>query len=319
MRMAPSLSEPHGWDVDTYEKTTRLLDLLADIAQHPELGRWLCLKGGTALNLFVLPVARLSVDIDLNFIGTPDREGMLASRPVVEAALARLCTEHSYKVILPLDRWAGGKWNLRYDNVQGERRRISIDVGYLDRVPLWDFQLRTCRLPGYERLTVNVLDVHELAGGKLAALQGRGRARDLFDAASIADLCRHGILNPSRLRLAFAVQAAMTRTDARTLAPVPVKVDAQEILDDLNAMLPGRPLTHIAAAHTLGEELTAASTLALAAVLPLRDRERAFLDRFFDQGDIEPALLTDDIGLQNRLALNPALQWQAYNVRRNQA
>jgi hypothetical protein len=35
------------------------------------------LKGGTALNLFVLDVPRLSVDIDLNYIGAADRETML--------------------------------------------------------------------------------------------------------------------------------------------------------------------------------------------------------------------------------------------------
>jgi hypothetical protein len=39
------------------------------------------LKGGTALNLFYLDLARLSVDIDLSYVAHIDREAMLADRP----------------------------------------------------------------------------------------------------------------------------------------------------------------------------------------------------------------------------------------------
>ena len=51
---------------------------------HPSLkGRWV-LKGGTALNLFVLRHPRLSVDIDLNYIGALEREEMLEKRPRID-------------------------------------------------------------------------------------------------------------------------------------------------------------------------------------------------------------------------------------------
>ena len=45
------------------------------------------LKGGTALNLFFFDLPRLSVDIDLNYIGQLDRQEMLLERPEVEKAL----------------------------------------------------------------------------------------------------------------------------------------------------------------------------------------------------------------------------------------
>jgi predicted nucleotidyltransferase component of viral defense system len=41
----------------------------------------LALKGGTALNLGYLELARLSIDLDFNYIGNPGREEMLAERP----------------------------------------------------------------------------------------------------------------------------------------------------------------------------------------------------------------------------------------------
>ena len=60
------------------------MHLLNALNTHPSLkGRWV-LKGGTALNLFVLRHPRLSVDIDLNYIGALEREEMLEERPRID-------------------------------------------------------------------------------------------------------------------------------------------------------------------------------------------------------------------------------------------
>ncbi len=53
-----------GFSPEAYEKVARLLDLLAGLNSHPYVRGRLALKGGTALNLFVFDVPRLSVDID---------------------------------------------------------------------------------------------------------------------------------------------------------------------------------------------------------------------------------------------------------------
>lgn len=58
-----------GYQADTVEKVMRLLDLLQEIARDRILSERLVLKGGTALNVFHLGLDRLSVDIDLNYIG----------------------------------------------------------------------------------------------------------------------------------------------------------------------------------------------------------------------------------------------------------
>ena len=70
------------------EKVIQLLHLLEASQAHPFLkNRW-ALKGGTALNLFVFDVPRLSVDIDLNYVGAADRETMMVER--VQAKSGRL-------------------------------------------------------------------------------------------------------------------------------------------------------------------------------------------------------------------------------------
>ena len=70
-----------GFRIDILEKVAQLLDLLEGFNRHPYLKGRLALKGGTALNLFVFDVPRLSIDTDLNYVGQIDREAMLAERP----------------------------------------------------------------------------------------------------------------------------------------------------------------------------------------------------------------------------------------------
>jgi predicted nucleotidyltransferase component of viral defense system len=62
------------------------MGLLEGFASHPFLKTRVALKGGTALNLFVFDVPRLSVDIDLNYVGSADRETMLAQRAKIECS-----------------------------------------------------------------------------------------------------------------------------------------------------------------------------------------------------------------------------------------
>jgi predicted nucleotidyltransferase component of viral defense system len=69
------------------EKVWWLLEVLKEITIHPFLKDRVALKGGTALNLFHFNVPRLSVDIDLNYIGSVERSAMLLERPMTEKAL----------------------------------------------------------------------------------------------------------------------------------------------------------------------------------------------------------------------------------------
>ena len=67
-----------GFIRDTVEKVMRLIDILESIFST----KWkdkLVLKGGTAINVFYVNMPRLSVDIDLDYIGV-SREEMLADK-----------------------------------------------------------------------------------------------------------------------------------------------------------------------------------------------------------------------------------------------
>jgi hypothetical protein len=94
---------------DIVEKVLHLLNLLNTLHSHPFLKGKFALKGGSALNLFVFNIPRLSVDIDLNYIGAVEREEMLEDRPKVEQALGAVFSREGFTVKrIPIEH-AGGE------------------------------------------------------------------------------------------------------------------------------------------------------------------------------------------------------------------
>ncbi len=102
-----------GYPVESFEKVQVLLHVLKGIRAHPFLGSRLALKGGTALNLFVFDLPRLSVDIDLNYVGAADRATMVAERPRLEQALTQVFGRAGLTVkSVPSDLAGGCAWAL---------------------------------------------------------------------------------------------------------------------------------------------------------------------------------------------------------------
>ena len=148
------IADETGHQTGTLEKVMRLLDLLQEIAHDSVLAERLVLKGGTALNVFHLGLDRLSVDIDLNYVGALDRAVMEAERPTVDAALNRLLVSQGYGIRRQPDEHAGGKWIGRYASALGGNGTLEVDVNYMaseplfgatrmNSVPLGDMQART--------------------------------------------------------------------------------------------------------------------------------------------------------------------------------
>ncbi|MBA2426270.1 MAG: nucleotidyl transferase AbiEii/AbiGii toxin family protein [Actinobacteria bacterium] len=64
-----------------------------------ELGDELSLRGGTALNLLHLDFPRVSVDIDLDFVGTVDADEAGRRRPALLEQIQDLARGSGYEVI----------------------------------------------------------------------------------------------------------------------------------------------------------------------------------------------------------------------------
>jgi len=308
-------AEATGFRPDVLEKVAHLLELLDAMRSHHFLKEKLVLKGGTALNLFIFDVPRLSVDIDLNYVGAEDRDGMLAERPKVDQAVQAVFAREGFTVRRMPEEHAGGKWSLRYENAPGRNGNLEVDINYMFRVPLWPVTTCDSHPIGTWRATgIPVLDHHELAAGKLAALLARRQARDLFDSHRIL---RMENLDSHRLRIGFVVYGAMNRKDWRKISSGDVDFDAMDLARQLIPTLRVNAAEVQAESAEYGARLVRECREGLSAVLPFTDSEQAFLDLLLDRGEIDPTLLTADTSLQYRIRSQPLLEWKALNVRRH--
>jgi hypothetical protein len=125
----------------------------------------------------------------------------------------------------------------------------------------------------------------------------------------------HDLLDRPSFRLAFLVYSAGARQDVRGLRPGEAVVTSAEVRDQLLPLLRvgGRPFDGDPGrlAGRLNEVCAAAGERLLA----WSAREREFIDRLSDGGEIVSELITDDPVMQALVREQPLLQWKALNVR----
>lgn len=190
-----------GYKPEILEKVYRLLDVFQQIMSIPFLQERLVLKGGTALNLFYFEqLPRLSVDIDLNYIGALSREKMLSEKLQIIEAIHQILSQNQFERHRSPMHHAGGKMVWFYPSVLGQRGSLEIDINFMYRQPLYPVTCRSPNIKGYQHLQGPVLDIHELAAGKLSALFNRSASRDWFDAHYLLTKIP---LDNQKLRLAF--------------------------------------------------------------------------------------------------------------------
>lgn len=164
---------------------------LADILEFVFTSRWkdkLALKGGTAINLFYRELPRLSVDIDLDYIGDT-KEEMEKDKEELWNFLQMALFQKNYSLSPQSKRYfALDSAVFQYINNAGNRDNIKIEINYLDRkhvLPLCEKPIRT---PVAEsEVNVKVLSSCELYGSKLAALIGRCKPRDIYDVYGLIE------------------------------------------------------------------------------------------------------------------------------------
>lgn len=305
-----------GFREEIVEKVLYLEAILDQLLRHPALGGKWVLKGGTALNLFWMDVPRLSVDIDINYVGEPDLAGMKAKRSDFEAAVIACCEREGCSVRRMPSEHAGGKLHLRYAGGIGGAGSLELDLNFLQRLPLFPVEHRVPRFPPEAELKpVPLLSLEETAAGKFAALLTRRAARDTFDVWQLLEMAPHLLTRPE-LRLAFVVQIAGSRHDARRIDARCVTVNLKEVRDSLLPLLraEGRPFggdVEALAAHVNAACLKAAESL-----LAWDPKEREFLERLVDHGEIAAEVLVDERDRQALIRGQPLLQWKALNVRK---
>ncbi len=163
----------------TYIDTVRLL--LAIVPAVFASGRF-AMKGGTALNLFVQEMPRLSVDIDLVVVDhRPDRQTALQAIALELAAVQAELAGKGYRAHLPANA-EGDDVKLVVSN---ESAQVKVEVNFVFRGTVLPPETRSLVATAQDLFTtdlaVPVLATPELYGSKLVAAMDRQHPRDIFD------------------------------------------------------------------------------------------------------------------------------------------
>ena len=171
---------------DNLEKVLRLVDVLQYIAQNDKLSDCLVLKGGTAINLTVFEMPRLSVDIDLDFHRDCTLDGMLQHRAVINAEILAYMSSQGYSLSPSTKNpHSLDSWVFFYHNSAGNRDNIKIEINYSMRQHIFIPQKREIRVSFLSNINIRTLHPIELFGSKIKALIERHTCRDLYDVYNL--------------------------------------------------------------------------------------------------------------------------------------
>lgn len=291
------------------DKVERLLDLLEEMERHPALKRKLCMHGGTAINLFMLGVPRLSVDIDMSYIGAESREDMLEERPSIESAIVQVGEALGYLVSPTKGDHAGRTFKLHYHGDWGQDS-VKIDVIYLNRVPLLSIQPKSCAMRS--GVSVVMFDDLELIGGKVKAFYDRVKVRDLYDIANIYTFLGENEISP------FAHKVILYHASVSACFPNCFVGRAQTRFADLHRELEQQlyPMLKRRNGNPTLEQLIVRAELFIGEyVLPQDDSEQEYLDQFA-AGSFIPELLFGASETAERAARSPEAAWKLLNLKK---
>lgn len=188
------------------------------------------LKGGTAINLFVRDMPRLSVDVDLTYLPVEPREESLKK---IGAALARIAVaiEKSIpKVRIQAGHIPGGK-NIAKLFIRTPEAQIKIEPNQVIRgaiFPSLELSLSKKTEQIFElSVSIETLSLADLYGGKICAALDRQHPRDLFDVHLL--LKSEGINDD--IRKAFVIYLASHDRPISELID-PVRKDTRRIFEN---------------------------------------------------------------------------------------
>jgi predicted nucleotidyltransferase component of viral defense system len=282
-----------------YEAQVRLL-----LRCLPEVSRQDCfaLKGGTAINLFLRDLPRVSVDIDLTYLPLSPRAEALRN---IEAALLSIRDGVRRRISDATVREHRVQDNLVRLTVATPEAVVKLEPNRVLRGTVYPPETRDLCTTARDQFTAFVslrtLAVPDLYGGKLCAALDRQHPRDLYD---VQLLLEDTGITPT-IRRAFVVYLASHDRPMHELL-APRQQDLSRLYKDQFLGMSH----HVIPLHTLQEVQRRLPGLLVHA---LDDQEREFL---LSMKRGEPAW--GRLGLPHLDQL-PALQWKLINVRKMDA
>jgi hypothetical protein len=273
----------------------------------------LALKGGTAINLTVFNLPRLSVDIDLDYSKNIDREGMYYDRKIISEDIEKYMISEGYqKSPKSKSRHSLDSMIYSYTNAAGINDNIKIEINYSMRTHIYPLVQRKIQTGGVlDEFEVLSLDGTEIFGSKIKALLDRAAPRDLYD---VDNMIKFGLFNEleekDKLRKCAVFYMAVGNKEVPTgidLSPID-EISWYRIKTEL------LPVKRKKEKFDLDETINRVKTY-LDDIMKLTDSEKLFLDEFRDK-KYHPEYLFDEPEIVDRLLRHPMAIWKMQDSNR---
>jgi len=301
------MAKQYGFVRDTFEKVLRLKAILAFFNEQELIKEHLLLKGGTAINLAVFELPRLSVDIDMDYIPNDSREDMLLMREQISNIIKEYMSCEGYQ-LSSASRFSHSldAYHFQYQNTGGNRDMIKIEINYSLRAHIFEpVTLRMRPEVFNDGSTIQMLAPMEILAAKGNALISRAAARDLYDWGN---LIAAGLFEEERdlFRKCFAFYTTISSEKGSVNHSFDVSA-----IDTLTFVKIRRDLFPVLSRkdHFNLEERKNQAKKYISNLMRLTESEQEYMERFI-AGEYHPELLFDDEIIVERVEKHPMALWK---------
>lgn len=304
------LGEETNFINNNLEKVIRLLDVLDFIFNKSSFSDDVVLKGGTAINLLHTNLKRLSVDIDLDYHGTLDREKTFLDKEKIEEELDSYMNNEGYN-LSPKSRGSVALFSKMYQyiNASGNIDYIKIEINFMNRISIYPVAIETVNQLG-KSIKIKTLSKEELYGMKICALIDRHKPRDLYDV----DYLFHNFsdMNTKVLRQCIVFYLSLDgiyKINDSTYESI-------KLITESNIKKELQPVLNKGEWFQLKESIVFV-TNKLEQLLKLNKDEELYLFEF-SKGIFKPSLLFNSENAE-RADKHPMARWKIMNIKNNEA
>lgn len=295
----------YGFNRDTFEKVIRLRMILEFMNTQASMREHLLLKGGTAINLTVFNLPRLSVDIDLDFVPNLMRDETAKERERLTEILKGYMSEQGY-FLSEASRFSHSldAFHYNYVNAAGNRDMIKIEINYSLRTHVFPSEDRVFVTDAFgEPIKVRTVAAMEIFAAKTNALLSRAAARDLYDFCNMTDM-RLFSEEEDMFRKCIIFYATISAKEVNKTFDTSA-IDSlvfSKIKSDLFPVLAVRDKFDLEGKKQQAKEY-------IASLMKPTEAENDYMERFIAK-EYNPELLFDDEEIVERLRNHPMALWK---------
>ena len=301
-----NIAKEHRFVRDTLEKMIRLAEVLTYLNNELFLSESLALKGGTAINLTIFNLPRLSVDIDLDYCKNVTKEEMLADRKIINELIGKYMFAKGY-ALSPKTKNHHALDSMVYEYINSGRVKdnIKIEINYMLRCHIFPPIKSVFELPwSNQAYTVTSINPIEIFSAKTVALLNRSAPRDLYD---IYNMFKYKMIKREQEPL---FKKGVMFYSAISSQQIPERFE----YDILENITPFRIKTELLPVLRGGEyfdyEYVRESVRdSLSKILIPNEKEMKFWNEF-KEGEYQPEYLFEDIEIINRIKKHPMAIWK---------